>query len=118
MLLLYPFFAHNIFFCVPAYACHQNYNATLIDRSLLDGVHAHRIVHVPFLLSQSLAACLVLGEGSPHGSGFLWTKVQGLVLLLAVQFPEVVSLVVADDRQHAGYRLPHHLTVWREGREV
>lgn len=76
---------------------------------MLHSIHSHRIVHGILLLSQCLPAAFELGERLSHGSGLLGTKVEGLVLLLAVEFPQVFTLVVADDRKHTSNRLPDYL---------
>lgn len=77
---------------------------------LLHSIHTRGIVHLLFLLSESLAGSLMFGHCPPHGSGLLLAKVQRLVLLFPVQFPQILALVVVDHRQYPCYGLPNDLT--------
>ncbi len=73
---------------------------------------------VPFPLSDCPLRCFKFSQGPSHCSGLAATQVQGLVLLLPVQFPQVLSLVLADDCQYTGYGLSHHLAEHTQGKKI
>ena len=72
-----------------------------------------------FLLFQSFARSLVLGECSSHSSSLLGPQVQWSVLLGPVELPKVLTLGLADYSEDTGNRLPDKFSVkWKEKKIV
>jgi hypothetical protein len=51
----------------------------------------------------------MLGEFAADGTGLLWPKIQRLILLVLVRFPQRCLLLLRNDSQNPSNRQPHHL---------
>ena len=63
------------------------------------------------LLLLGLEGSLVFGEGTSHGTGFLWPEVKGFKFLWLVELAQVLTLSMADNSQNSGNRFSNKFAV-------